>query len=128
MVAAGSGKIADYELHIARVRKQRLLKRACVRHFCSLLLQNGQKLLNFKPLVYVLVVYWLLYMLLLSFRIILGDGGSSVGSGPLMSPGLWKTPASSAGAGQSTVMAELTNLVNAHPRAGMQAGKDQMLT
>ena len=50
-----------------------------------------------------------------------GDGGSSVGSGPLMSPGLWKTPSSSAG-GQSTVMAELTNLVNAHPRAGMQAG------
>ena len=49
------------------------------------------------------------------------DGGSSVGSGPLMSPGLWKTPTSSAG-GQSTVMAELTNLVNAHPRAGMQAG------
>ena len=65
---------------------------------------------------------WLLYMLY--FCIILVDGGSSVGSGPLMSPGLWKTPASSAGAGQSTVMAELTNLVNAHPRAGMQAGKD----
>ena len=82
-----------------------------------------------KTLVYVQVVELaFLYVILLSFCIILVDGGSSVGSGPLMSPGLWKTPASSAGAGQSTVMAELTNLVNAHPRAGMQAGKDQMRT
>ena len=53
-----------------------------------------------------------------------GEGSSSVGSGPLMSPaGLWKTPVSgsSGGGGQSTAMAELANLVNAHPRAGMQA-------
>ena len=56
------------------------------------------------------------------FFCFIADGGSSVGSGPLMSPGLWKTPSTSAG-GQSTVMAELTNLVNAHPRAGMQAGR-----
>lgn len=48
------------------------------------------------------------------------NDGNSVGSGPLMSPGLWKTPTSSA-SGQSTAMAELANLVNAHPRAGMQA-------
>ena len=93
--------------------------RACERYFCSRLVAKRFwfmfKLFN-----------WLLSTL--SFRIILVDGGSSVGSGPLMSPGLWKTPASSAGAGQSTVMAELTNLVNAHPRAGMQAGKDQMRT
>ena len=39
-------------------------------------------------------------------------------STPLMSPNLWKAGANS---GQSTAMAELANLVNAHPRAGMQA-------
>ena len=37
---------------------------------------------------------------------------------PLMSPNLWKAGNNS---GQSTAMAELANLVNAHPRAGMQA-------
>ena len=38
---------------------------------------------------------------------------------PLMSPNLWK--AGTGNPGQSTAMAELANLVNAHPRAGMQA-------
>ena len=35
---------------------------------------------------------------------------------PLMSPNLWKAGNNS---GQSTAMAELANLVNAHPRAGI---------
>ena len=44
---------------------------------------------------------------------------------PLMSPNLWKAGNNS---GQSTAMAELANLVNAHPRAGMQAGFTKILT
>ena len=52
-----------------------------------------------------------------------GDGASSVSS--VMSPAsLWKTPPTTSCAascqGQSTAMAELANLVNAHPRAGTE--------